>query len=221
MLLRASDPHKAIFADLPTLLESEDPYEINRRLVEVTDELTSAYGAMLDRVRLHLLSALDHTGQPLYQLQKRASTVKGITGDLRLDAFASRLELADQGATVIEGLISLAVSKPATQWVDRDIDAAMAALAGWAVDFRKAETMAPLRNRPSSRRVLGVVFGASQGRDKSGYVDITDEDGESVDRLVQSFLAHAASERPQVVLAALAEAGAKTLGMLQKENENG
>jgi hypothetical protein len=221
MLLRANDPHKVLFADLPTLLEAKDPEEINRRLAAVTDELTGAYGAMLNRVRHHLLSALDHSERSLNELRERANSVKGLTGDLRLDAFVGRLELIDENVAVVEGLISLAVNKPPTQWVDRDIDAAMGALAGWAVDFRKAEAMAPLRNRPSSRRVLGVVFGASHGQDRTGYVDIADKDTPAVDRLVKAFLADTVGEKPEVILAALAEAGAMTLNKIEKGAKNG
>lgn len=221
MLLRASDPNKVLFADLPTLLETNDPDEIGIRLSAVVTELQGAYGAMLQRVRSHLLEALDHAGRSLGELGLRAQSTKGITGDLRLDAFASRLEQVDDGNLAIEGLISLAVSKPAAQWVDRDIDAAMAALAGWAVDFRRAEAMAPLRNRASSRRVLGVVFGASKGRDATGYVDIADSDTPVVERLVQRFLAETNHERPEVILAALAEAGAMTLSRIENGGEDG
>ena len=221
MLLKASDPHKVLFADLPTLLEARDPDEINERLSAVTDELAAAYDKMLNGVRSHLQAALDHGDRTPAELRSRATTVKGITGDLRLDAFAARLELIDGSNNVIEGLISLAVSKPSMQWVDRDIDAAMGALASWAVDFRKAEAMAPLRNRPSTRRVLGLVFGASHGMDVTGYVDIADKDTPSVDRMVKLFLASTMGERPEVVLAALAEAGAMTLGKLDKGNKNG
>lgn len=221
MLLRANDPHKVLFADLPILLEATDPHEINRRLVEVTDELREAYGAMLSKVWQHLLDALDHGGHSTEELRQRASTVKGITGDLRLDAFAGRLELADESPSVVEGLISLAVSKPPKQWVDRDVDAAMGALASWAVDFRKAEAMAPLRNRPSTRRLLGVVFGASNGQDRSGFVDLSDKDTPVVRRLVEACLAATAGEKPEVILAALAEAGALTLDKLEKGKQIG
>jgi hypothetical protein len=221
MLLKASDPHKVLFADLPTLLEARDPNQINLRLSAVTDELALAYDKMLSGVRSHLLAAIDHGDRTPAELRTRASTVKGITGDLRLDAFAARLELIDDTNSVIEGLISLAVSKPSMQWVDRDIDAAMGALAGWAVDFRRAEAMAPLRNRPSTRRVLGLVFGASHGMDVTGYVDIAERDTPSVDRMVKAFLASTMGERPEVVLAALAEAGAMTLGNLDKGKKIG
>jgi hypothetical protein len=44
--------------------------------------------------------------------------------------------------------------------------------------------------------------------DASGSVDIAESDIPSVDRLVKSILAKAQGERPEVILAALAEAGA-------------
>ena len=221
MLLRANDPHKVLFADLPTLLEAKSADEINRRLADVTDELTSAYSKMLARVRAYLMNALDHSGAPLSELHQRATTVKGITGDLKLEAFIGCLERIDERSECIEALISLAVSKPATQWVDRDIDAALSALATMAVDFRRAEAMAPLRNRPSSRRLLGVVFGAGHGQDASGYVDIADKDQPAVERLVREFLADSVGEKPEVILAALAEAGALTLGKFSQGRRNG
>ena len=176
---------------------------------------------MLAKLRTHLLVALDHVEHPLTELCDRASRVKGTTGNLRLDAFAGRLETIDESNTAVEGLISLAVSKPPMQWVDRDIDAAIGAISNWAVDFRRTEAMAPLRNRPSTRRVLGVVFGAREGQDASGYVDVSDNDTPAIDRLVKAFLANTMGEKPEVVLAALAEAGAMTLGKLNKEVING
>lgn len=221
MLLRASDPHKVLFADLPVLLDTNDPDLLNKRLTSVTEELTGAYRAMLGRVRSYLLDALDHGERSIQELRQRASTVKGLTGDLRLDAFISRLEVMDDGDSAVEGIVSLAVSKPSAQWVDRDIDAALASMSGWAVDFRRAEAMAPLRNRPSTRRVLGVVFGASHGLDVTGYVDISDRDVSAVDRLVKAFLADTMGEKPEVILAALAEAGAMTLGKIEKGKSNG
>jgi len=76
--------------------------------------------------------------------------------------------------------------------------------------------MAPLRKRASSRRVVGVVFGASKGQDATGYVDVSDRDTALVEQLAQGFLANTAEERPEVVLAALAEAGAITLRKLKR-----
>lgn len=221
MLLKASDPLRVLFSDLPTLLEAQDPATLNTRLQAVTDELSDAYHVMLANVHAHLLDALDHGTRPLKELRKRAGTVKGMTGDFKLDAFATRLETYDQADENVESLISLAIDKPQAAWVDRDIDAALAKLAEWAVEFRKAETMAPLRGRPSTRRVIGVVFGASHGQDATGFVDISDTDTPAVDRLVKQFLAEAQGERKEVILAALAEAGAMMVKQQGKGSRNG
>jgi hypothetical protein len=208
MLLKANDPHKVLFADLPTLLQAKEPNDLVARLRSVTAELSAAYPAMLSRVRGALLSALDHAGRTLDLLRLRAVNVKGITGDFRLDAFAARLEAYDGKPESIEGLISLAVSKPSVSWVDRDIDAALLQLCTWAIEFRKTEAMAPLRGRPAMRRVIGVVFGASHGQDASGSIDLAESDIPEVDQLVKRVLATVQKKKPEIVLAALAEAGA-------------
>ena len=221
MLLKANDPLRVLFSDLPTLLEAQDPDTLNARLQAVTDELSAAYGQMLAAVRRDVLNALDHGMRTVDELRARAATVKGMTGDFKLDAFATRIEAIGDDDETVEALISLAIDKPAAVWVDRDIDAAMVKLAEWAVDFRKAETMAPLRGRPSTRRVIGVVFGASHGMDATGFVDISDSDTPAVDRLVKQFLAEAQGERKEVILAALAEAGAMMVKQQGKGKRHG
>lgn len=221
MLLKANDPLRVLFTDLPTLLEAQDPATLNTRLKAVTDELSGAYRSMLTKVRDSLLDALDHGRRPLPELCTRAATVKGMSGDFKLDAFATRLETFDDTDESIEALISLAIDKPQAAWVDRDVDSALARLVSWAVDFRKAETMAPLRGRPSTRRVIGVVFGASHGQDVTGFVDISDSDTPAVDRLVKQLLADTSGERNEIVLAALAEAGALLVNKQNKGNKNG
>ncbi len=221
MLLKASDPLRVLFSDLPTLLEAQDPATLNTRLQAVTDELSEAYHRMIASVRAHLLEALDHGERPLDELHKRAATVKGMTGDFKLDAFATRLGTYDESDETVESLISLAIDKPQAAWVDRDIDAAMAKLAAWAVDFRKSETMAPLRGRPSTRRLIGVVFGASHGQDATGFVDISEKDTPTIDRLVKQFMEKAKGERGEVILAALAEAGAMLIKQQDKGKLNG
>lgn len=217
MLLKANDPHRVLFTALPALLKSTEPEHLVDTLREVITELATAYGAMLREVESSVLSALDHTGRTLDDLHARATNVKGVTGDFRLDAFAARLEVYDNSTETIEGLISLAVSKPAASWVDRDIYAALIQLGEWALEFRRAETMAPLRGRPSTRRVIGVVFGAKHGQDACGSVDLAEADSPAVDQLVKRLLATVQAERADIVLAALAEAGAFVMTQPRKE----
>lgn len=221
MLLKASDPLRVLFTDLPTLLDAKDPLTLNLRLQGVTDELINAYPNMLERVRRHLFAALDHAHGAVEQLRRRAAIVKGMTGDFKLDAFATRLENYENSPEVLEALVSLAVDKPPALWVDRDIDAAMMKLASWAMEFRKVETMAPLRGRPSTRRVIGVVFGASHGQDATGSIDLSDADTPAVDQLVKQLLAKSQGERADIFLAALAEAGAILVNQQSKGQSHG
>ncbi len=218
MLLKANDPHKVIFADLPTVLGALDSDDLIAKLKLVTDELFSAYPAMLARVKEKLFAALDHTGRDVEALQKRAAGVKGITGDFLLDAFATRLETYVDDTESIEKIISLATSKPPAQWVDRDIDAALSQIGSWSIEIRKEEAMAPLHGRPASRRVIGVVFGAKHGQDATGSIDIAESDVVAVDEVVKRLLAMTQSESREIVIAALAEAGALLMSQRVQEN---
>lgn len=217
MLLKANDPHRVLFTALPALLQTADTTQLVDTLRQITTELATAYETMLRQVEASVLSALDHTRRTPEELHVRATNVKGITGDFRLDAFATRLEVYDGSSEAIEGLISLAASKPSANWVDRDIDAALLQLGEWALEFRRAETMAPLRGRPSTRRVIGVVFGAKHGQDACGSVDVAEADAATVDALVKRLLATVHPERPDIVLAALAETGALLMTQPRKE----
>jgi hypothetical protein len=217
MLLKASDPLKVIFTDLPTLLGAQDPQTLNSRLQLVVDELSGSYTKMLSAVKVNLFEALDQQAGTVDGLKERAATVKGITGDFKLDAFATRLESFEEDQHAVESLISLAIDKPPAAWVDRDIDAALIQLATWSVEFRKAETMAPLRGRPSTRRVIGVVFGASHGMDASGSIEVAERDAPAIDRLVKQLLVDHQGEKNEIFLAALVEAGAYLVNRHNKE----
>lgn len=209
LLLKAHDPHKVLFNDLPALLSCEDGQELVKRIVAVAEELTNAYPNMLRAVEERLLKALDHEVSIEF-LQERGKAIKGITGDFMLDAFATRLAAYDGSQSSIEGLVSLAVSKPTKDCVDRDIDAAILKLGAWSMEFRSVETLAALQGRPAHRRAFGVVFGTANGHSISDSFDISEADAPAVIKLAKHFLTsfNASSMKREVFLAALAEAGA-------------
>jgi hypothetical protein len=207
MLLKASDPHKVLFSDLPTMLEAASAEEVAERLKAVNDELSTAYRRVIFGIRENLTRALDHSDGDWERLQERARVVKGIAGEFRLEAFVSRLENFDGSPTKVEEIASLAVSKPATQWVDRDIEAAILQLNTWSHEFRRAEAFAPLRGRPSTRRALGVVFAGGMGREFTASIDIDENEKAAVSELARDLLSKLQGPRREVALAALAEAG--------------
>jgi hypothetical protein len=211
MLLKANDPHKVLFSDLPTLLGAREAKDVLVKLRSVMAELVGAYPLVLSEVRSTVLRALDQTNGDPKQLQLRARVVKGIAGEFRLEAFVARLETFDGSPESIEGLISLATSKPPAQWVDRDVDSALLQLGTWAHDFRRAETVAPLRGRPSTRRAVGVVFGGGQGLEANASFDIDDKDASQVSKLAARLVVDLQKQPREIALAALAEAGALLL----------
>lgn len=216
VLLKANDPHKVLFADLPTLLGARHASEVLVKLSGITAELMGAYPRVLAEVKSTVLRALDQVDGDPKRLQARAKVVKGIAGEFRLEAFVARLETFDGSPEAVEGLISLATSKPPAQWVDRDVDGALLQLGNWAHDFRRAETVAPLRGRPSTRRAVAVVFGGGMGLEANAAFDIDERDAPLVSKLAARLIVDLQKQPREVALAALAEAGAL---LLQTDHE--
>jgi hypothetical protein len=221
MLLKASDPNQVLFAELPALLGSQDPETIAPALERALTELRDAYPRMLRKVRRHVLQALDHDDGDVVRMRSRAISIKGVTGDLRIESLLAHLERYDDSNAVIEGLISSAISKPNAAWVDRDIDQALLQLSSFAMEFRKAEVVAPMvRGTAGSRHMIGIVFGSGNGRRASGTVDIDAKDVPQVKELVNVLVATLKTHRRELVLAALAEVGAQLVEN-DREHVNG
>jgi hypothetical protein len=65
-----------------------------------------------------------------------------------------------------------------------------------------------MRGRPSTRRALGVVFGGKRGEEVVASVDIDERDAGTISKLASRLVADLQSQRQEIALAALAEAGA-------------
>ena len=139
--MKASDPHKVLFVDLASLLNASDGNAYVKALRAPLQELAGAYGKMLREVEAKMFDALDASPNTLEALRERASSVSGVSGDLRLDAFATRLANFDGSRASLEGILSLAAEKPPRDWVDRHIDAAILELAKFARRFREADVV--------------------------------------------------------------------------------
>ena len=216
MLLKANDPNKVLFADLPTILGSTSEEDLVKKLITVFAELKSAYALKLDEIRKIILVALNHSSDSISELKSRAQSVKGITGNFQLESFATRLEEFDASDTSIESLISNAISKPSHTWVDRDLDAAIIQLGSLSMDFRKAESLAGLRGRVSARKVFSLVLSAGHGNDFSRTVEITKTDQKKIDATVTQILPILEKIDPRLIYATLADLGIK---FASKEDE--
>ena len=209
-LLKANDPHKVLFIDLAALLENTDGQSYVQALRGPIVEIAGAYDALLSRIETSMLEALDAPADKLDRLRARAEAVAGVTGDLRQDAFATRLAKHDGSKQSVEGILSLAANKPPRDWNDRDIDHAMLEITQAALRFRQAEAFVSVKGRKPTSEAFAVVIGAgAQTRTVSRSFSITDRNREAVEsmaeRLTQTLKADGYST--EVLLAALAKAG--------------
>lgn len=214
VVVKASDPIQLLYRDIPSIYQSEISTGLADKVLASLREFVAAMPGMIGRVRDHLFNALEASPADLIALHARAENIKGLSGDMTLEAFIARLEAFEDRQSDIEGIISLASSRPATMWTDREIQVAMSRISELAFAFRKQEIFAQLRGRSAERRVFSVVFGAGEG-DASETVEISADDAArakaEADKVIES-LKHLPAN---VMLAALTEAGLAAVAALK------
>lgn len=217
----ASDPNKFLLDDLPSIFgadnrTAEEAVTVVRALQDGLRELVGAYPLLLRELEAVLLTELrlggELTEKVRADLQARAAAVRGLTGNYRLDAFATRLQTYSSELEEIEGLASLAANKPPRDWVDRDIDHARVEMAALAQEFVRAEAFAHVKGREDGR-VRMAIFISDPSRPSPVHpdFDITSGQQREVRELAGQLerLLETAGASRDVALAALAELGAR------------
>ncbi|MEF3365659.1 ATP-binding protein [Methylocystis sp. 9N] len=214
VLLRADDPHKALFVDIPTIFGDDDAPATAAGIETALRELNDAYPKMMAALSQKMLSALGQAQEDFAELHERARVVADLTGDLRVDAFAARLATYCGEIPEIEAIASLALNRPPRDWTDRDPDQAALALADFALKFRRAETLARVKGRRPTREAMALIIGTGEaGQEFVEEFEIAERDRPKVTALAQALhkiLTESGADR-NVALAALAETGLDTL----------
>ncbi|EEN2099744.1 ATP-binding protein, partial [Salmonella enterica subsp. enterica serovar Florida] len=158
LLLRASDPHKLLFVDLPFTFLSKNERELLEKIECSIKELVHSYDSLLENIRNKMLIALDAINSDYTEIKERANTVSGISGDFRFDAFSTRLKELDETNESIESILSLAANKPTRLWSDNDIDIALIEIAAWSKKFKRIEILSSIKNRKPTREAFAFIF---------------------------------------------------------------
>lgn len=219
-LLKASDPHRVLFIDLPAELESEGGPRFVDELREPVSELVGAYDQLLRSIEDPMLAELDASREDLASLRSRAETVEGMSGDLRQEAFCTRLAKHDGSRESMEGLLSLAANKPPRDWNDRDIDAAKLEIAQAALRFRRDEAFVGVKGRKPKTEALAVVFGAGpETKTVARSFVVAEKHAPKIAKIVDKLVADLRSEGlgMELMLAALANAGMR---LTEEESSN-
>jgi hypothetical protein len=231
----AQDPNKFLFDDIPfsivkgrALTSSDDLHRIIAGVRAGLEELIEAYPSMLRRLRDLMLAELQVPNLSLHslaELRDRATNIRQLAGDFHLEAFVGRLTQFDETLESIEGIASLAASKPPRSWVDLDLDRAAIDIADMSQNFLRAETYARVKGRPEKRHAMAVMIGIN-GRPAPIHeeFDVAEADRATVDELIGKIataLDGADTKRRGVILAALAELTAQYMRSGRKPKTNG
>jgi len=165
----ANDPHRLLLEDIEKVFLDEgfDGKEdksatIIKNMKETMEELMGIYPATMTNIALLLTNELDvplATPTHMDRLRERAKNVKGVSGNFRIDAFASRISTFDSSLNAIAGIVSLANNKPPHDWIDLDIENAKKEILTLCTEFKKAELYTKVKNRPSSRQAVAFIAG--------------------------------------------------------------
>lgn len=203
-VLNAWDPIELIYENLPEVFASEDPDEITRKTISSINEIRNATPKMLSEIRTNLLAALDADADDIESLRERAKLISKTAGQMQLEAFISRISTFQMNDSAMEGLLSLAISKPKNLWSDRDIEAGNRKLEQWSFDFRRLECLGRLRSLPTKRRLISlVVAGDNSTKEKS--FDLSSDDSAKAQDAVKQINEVLSKLPKNIALAALIE----------------
>jgi hypothetical protein len=173
-LLKASDPHKVLFSDLPNLLNTTEENELVEKITNLVSELQTAYPKLIAKFRSILYSALDHQGE-LSKLRSRAENIVGMSGEFEIDGFTARLSVLGDDLASIEGLLATTINKNPKDWVDRDQEAAINTLGKFCSTFRSVESLRNLRGQTTTRKSFAFVYSDPKNKGISRSFDIAEE----------------------------------------------
>ncbi len=209
-LLKANDPHRVLFVDLPAALDGKVGPQFVEELRAPVAELVGTYDQLLLGIEEAMFAELDASREDLASLRARAATLEGISGDLRQEAFCARVAKHDGSRASMEGILSLAANKPPRDWNDRDIDSASLDIAQAALRFRRDEAFVGVKGRKPKTDAFAVVFGAGpETRTLARAFAVSDKHAPKVDQLVDKLLADLMAQglSTELLLAALAKTG--------------
>ncbi|EKG5221131.1 ATP-binding protein, partial [Escherichia coli] len=207
LLLRASDPHKLLFVDLPFTFTSENDSDLSAKIESSIKELVNSYNNLLENIRGKMLIALDANNNDYAEIKNRSNIVSGISGDFRFDAFSTRLKDLNETNESIESILSLAANKPPRLWSDNDIDIALIEIASWAKKFKRIEVLSSIKNRKPTREAFAFIFDDRETGTVQAEYDIKSSDTKVVEYISQKILSeiHDKDYSKNILLAALAK----------------
>lgn len=215
VLKTANDPNKAIIDDLKKVLVNENSSDslidqVKTNLTNILEELSNFFMKSMTEIGKLMTLELDvplPTPKEIEKLRDRAKNIKDVSGNFRLNAFASRLSVFEENLESISGIVALANSKSPNDWIDLDIDNAKKELLILCKEFKKTEIYTKIKNKKSNRQAVAFITGIGGDAEiVEGEFDLLDSNIGKVDEvksIIKSSLTDSVDKN--VLLAALTQ----------------
>ena len=186
LFARAIDPAQFILVDLPNLfgdIDVRDETALKKVIETVTeclDELIGFQDKAMNDLKSHLLQevGLSHNDRDAFeQLSNRASNIKKMAGDNRMETFITNLISLSPDVSSFERLAGMLLNKPAKLWIDNDVERLFVEATNYCRRFNTLETMAHIKGRTGSRQAISVVMQLSSSSDLK-HIDLELSDTE-------------------------------------------
>ena len=152
----ADDPETLLFDTLPGLHLEGDLVE---GVVRAIKECEAAYGVLADDLRNALAQAIGVPSDTFAGTFQRAKSIKGLSSDLKFEAFVARVGEFEAGTGSLEAVAGTLQPKPMREWSDRNREGALSEVAKFGRRFRQAEAVALMRDRKSNTEAIALIVG--------------------------------------------------------------
>lgn len=193
IILRASDPHKLLFEDLPAVFDLPVySQEFINRLKACLAALQRAYPHLLDEIEQKLRSAFGIKGSSYdvrQMLCRRAKPLSGFTNDRDLKLFINEAGRMDQDPRDWRELLGRAVNQglPPDSWSDYHLVDFQVRTSQIASDFIRLEELVAAKVGQGSSKIFRVGMLDSGLEQERAIVSIPEEAQSRVDDLAQQI----------------------------------
>lgn len=152
----ADDPETLLFETLPGLDIKGDLVD---KTIAAIEECEAAYDVLAKELRHALAQSIGVPSDTFFGSFERAKSIKGLSSDLKFEAFAARVGELESGTGSLEAVAGTLQPKPMRDWSDRNCEGALSEVARLGRRFKQAEAVALMRDRKSNTEAIALIVG--------------------------------------------------------------
>jgi hypothetical protein len=129
------------------------------KTITAIEECEAAYDVLAKELRHALAHSIGVPSDTFFGSFERAKSIKGLSSDLKFEAFAARVGELEAGTGGLEAVAGTLQPKPMRDWSDRNCEGALSEVARLGRRFKQAEAVALMRDRKSNTEAIALIVG--------------------------------------------------------------